>query len=54
MNSSPDFALISLVVTRSHALEVALINMQIIKPHLHSLIGTQVSRIFYRLQRGDV
>ena len=31
-------------------LRSTLINMQIIKPHLHSLIGTQVSRIFYRLQ----
>ena len=32
-----------------------LINMQIIKPHLHSLIGTHVPRIFYCLQRrGDV
>ena len=32
-------------------LRSTLVNMQIIKPHLHSLIGTQVSRIFYRLQR---
>ena len=36
-------------------LRSTLINMQIIKPHLHSLIGTHVPRIFYRPQRrGDV
>ena len=43
------------VATRSHASKVRslihVINMQIIKPHLHGLIGTQVPRILYGLQK---
>ena len=42
------------VATRSHASKVRSlihVNMQIVKPHLHGLIGTQVPRILYGLQK---